>query len=284
MAILAKHAFEKFKTEMRLCTPLVAYGPSEVVVAAQYGAVEWLLVCGKPDTQLAAIVTRFGGKVVSYHQETDPVEFGLVRSFTGVCANLRFELPEDAEDDQDVNLVERVPSRRRSKTMTTATITTATKIPLEAILRAYSSLNGCASDSDSDSEFESDVTTASEDVIDEIESMKAIYPPQDDENDDADCTVTFHRLTLDQMCLLVVRVTSDGVSGAIAVRVVLPQHYPEQPLVIVMEAYEGALSVDATERIVSSALQVCKDLEGDPALFLLALHLQESLEQEVSNN
>eukprot|EP00040_Diaphanoeca_grandis_P039631 m.259642 g.259642 ORF g.259642 m.259642 type:complete len:274 (+) comp38434_c0_seq1:450-1271(+) len=266
-------------------------------MAIEWGAVEWLLVCGKPNKQLAAAVKRQGGKVLSFFQNTNPIEFHLVSQFTGVCANLRFPLPDQDQveemmlrEENSLNMRmlstdegDTVKPKRSTSSSSSCLVTQELSMPIDSILRAYLEYNdGCSSDSESE---HSDTESLSEDALDEIESLQAIFPTaaDDDDVEHEQGPVVFHRIGRGKICLFVVTVNSSSSntigngSGSIALRVMLPENYPEMPLDVVMEAYQG-LTPSASEHITTSAIALCRDLKGDPALFSLALHLQDTLE------
>jgi len=300
VAVLAQHAFNTFEDELRKCSELAIYGPNEVALAAEWGAVEWLLVCGSPSNSLASAVTRRGGKVLSFDENTHPIEYDLLSKFTGVCANLRFALPEydDLEaiamrtissNNSDHNNNNNNSSNNNNNTNNKNNISTVvvrripskvkptkrkvpTSLPIESILRAYDSSSSSESESDSDLEH-----LINEEALDEIESMEAIYP-NDNSNDnqqEEEDSIQFHRLANNsKMCLLIIKVV--GV-GSVAARIVLPDQYPDAPLDIALEAHCG-ISTTQAATLTSSAFQLCKDLEGEPAMFSLALHLQETLQ------
>ena len=83
---------EDFQRRLLRSPETVTYGPAQVSKAAEYGAVEHLLLTQPPSTKLAALVERSGG-----HWETFAAgspEHELLTQFTGMCAVLRFAVDD----------------------------------------------------------------------------------------------------------------------------------------------------------------------------------------------
>lgn len=126
----------RYELEVKVATSIkVAYGPVEVSAAAEYGAVEYLLVAGRAGKKLAAMVRSAGGTVFEVDEQHSPAEHTFLNTFTGLVALLRFAVPEDAacmlaaeaeaEAEADAANFRRTRTSTRAKTQARAFTTTA---------------------------------------------------------------------------------------------------------------------------------------------------------------
>lgn len=276
-----------------------------VKFAARWGAIEWLFVCDGYENMCSTLVTQvtqLGGKVVSLNRTKNPEQYHLISQFSGLCATLRFELPEDYCDDDNENddshvvkLEHTLPNTNATLKSKSSVITSApTAAPLKLTDTVHQVLRLLPTrfsdpDSDSDSDTESSCQATSDEVSEEIEAMEAIYPFDVEafsNNEGNTIATAFHRIESGPTttCLIAVRAYTENDHGkggkcAIAIRVVLPNCYPHtQPAWCILEANDG-MSTSVANAMVASAQTTCQEHVGDPVLFSLVLNLQQNIEQ-----
>ena len=287
----------RYELEVKVATSIkVAYGPVEVSAAAEYGAVEYLLVAGRAGKKLAAMVRSAGGTVFEVDEQHSPAEHTFLNTFTGLVALLRFAVPEDAacmlaaeaeaEAEADAANFRRTRTSTRAKTQARAFTTTAKAERAEededeeshfSLLSAVMKASGLAPTASTTTSTSAPAPAEEEDdggVEDEIEALGAIYPQT--EPVEEVIGTEFVRVGTSRTCLIAAHIA--GTASAVCLRVVLPAQYPLAAAEVVLEAHRAIGGGAAAAAIAAAAQAFCSAEAGDPTLFGLAGHLEEAVE------
>lgn len=285
----------RYELEVKVATSIkVAYGPVEVSAAAEYGAVEYLLVAGRAGKKLAAMVRSAGGTVFEVDEHHSPAEHTFLNTFTGLVALLRFAVPEDAacmlaaeaEAEADAANFRRTSTSTRAKTQARALTTTAKAERAEededeeshfSLLSAVMKASGLAPTASTTTSTSAPAPAEEEDdggVEDEIEALGAIYPQTEPVEEVVG--TEFVRVGTSRTCLIAAHIA--GTASAVCLRVVLPAQYPLAAAEVVLEAHRAIGGGAAAAAIAAAAQAFCSAEAGDPTLFGLAGHLEEAVE------
>lgn len=227
------------------CEPAtVTYGPSEVTRAAEWGAVHQLLLTSE-NPALAQAVLANGG-TVALVDTADPSR-GRIEALTGVCAVLRFPVPEG---DLDLTHTEDQQNTRKQARTSGPTQPAERLRPIAALSRVVSSIGG-------------EEATGNEETSEELTALAAIFPDSEDES------TKFMQIEHSWSCL----VWEQNEASGICLRVDLPAEYPDAlPRVRVAQAV--GLAEGKQRWIMESLEKHCGQLLGSAMLYDVVIELQ----------
>lgn len=225
------------------------------------GAISTLLVTGPVIHSLHQAVTSCGGILLEFPPSSE-VEHKRLTDLGGVCALLRFVIPDEDDDNEfDCAESDTVTAENTEKPSAIAPAPTPFAI---AASKHLSMLDVAAAASEAFTLNQRNITSVdlSEDAMDELESMTAIYP----EN--------FAQVSGSGDCFLSA-FSDDDTKGAI-IRVSLGVDYPQTALVGLQ--VEAAIGLDEVSFLrAGQALCVDNGREGEPALFELMMLLGDAV-------
>jgi len=268
------HCFALFERGLRAPssdpeTEMVTYGTTEILRAAEFGAIQALLTIGPIISNLTRAVVKHGGKLFEF-SDSSTFEHQRLAQFGGVCVLLRFPVPMvysggDGDDGDDGDGTDDLPLSIGAE-KPTANVVVTEEVSEERAAPPHPHLPKTiliASVLASISIVTEANLHLNEETAEELDSMTAIYP-QD-----------FAHVPGTRSCLMSAR--SDDGLRAVVLRVCLPYDYP-QNAAIELQILEATTCGVEEAALLQAGQSCCNSNHGEPSLFALMVSLTESLE------
>ena len=244
----------------------MTYGAAQVSRAAEYGAVEHLLLTQPPSPKLAALVERSGGHWETFAAGTP--EHQLLTQFTGMCAVLRFAV--DDTEPLSHKFVAAPMSTVLEPTNTASVLCDeepdepAASADLAVMLMQATE----AAAAFTDDHFHSPLD---DELAEEFMAMSAIFEPFS-----SIASTMFEHIEGSRVCIAVH--SDQEHARGVCFGFTVPNSYPSSPCEVRLIHAHGLSENDVTT--ILHDLRACSELAvGTPALYTMVLELQDSVDR-----